>query len=148
MTFLARACTGAFVTVMALAASGCHTARPLPSLREPDGSRIITRDIIASARATNAWDLLRECGSGYRLVESARSGASIRTTRGQSSMSVRSADQPLVVLDGILLSDPLFLRQVPTRNIFSVRMRPGITASTMYGTNSGAGVIEIRTGTH
>ena len=127
--------------------AACHNGKPpLTPLHMNDGSRWITPDIIARASSTNAWDLLRECNTGYRLVETS-SGAAVRlaTRRGQSSFLLRDADVILVVLDGTRLTDARYLRDVPTSTVLSIQMLSGIDGTTLYGTNAGAGVILVTT---
>jgi hypothetical protein len=102
--------------------------------------------MIQQAHATNAWDLLVEMGTGYRIADTQLGGAkSIRNSRGKSSIVLREADIPLLVVDGVRMTDPLYLRDIPTSTLLSIRMLNGIDGATYYGTNAGAGVILVST---
>jgi hypothetical protein len=121
-----------------------HAARA--PLRQADGTRLITLDMIQQAHASNAWDLLVEMGTGYRIADTQLGDAkSIRNSRGKSSILLREADTPLLVLDGVRMTDPLYLRNIPTSTLLSIRMLNGIDGATYYGTNAGAGVIIVST---
>ena len=115
-------------------------------LRQGDGTRLITLDMIQQAHASNAWDLLVEMGTGYRIADTQLGGAkSIRNSRGKSSIVLHEADTPLLVVDGVRMTDPLYLRDIPTSTLLSIRMLNGIDGATYYGTNAGAGVILVST---
>jgi hypothetical protein len=43
------------------------------------------------------------------------------------------------------MTDPLYLRDIPTSTLLSIRMLNGIDGATYYGTNAGAGVILVST---
>ena len=127
--------------------AACHNGAPaLTPIHMNDGSRWITPDIIAHASSTNAWDLLRECNTGYRLVETSSGGAvKLATRRGRSSFLLQDADLILVVLDGTRLTDARYLRDIPTSTVLSIQMLNGIDGTTLFGTNAGAGVILVTT---
>lgn len=127
--------------------AACHRAGPaLQPLRMADGSRWITPDIIAHATSTNAWDLLRECGAGYHVDETA-DGRAVRlgTRRGRSSLLLREGDMLLLVVDGVRMSDARYLRELPTSIVLSIQLLNGIDGTTYYGLNAGAGVILVTT---
>ena len=132
--------------VAACSVSGACAGRARAPLRQPDGTRLITLDMIQQAHSSNAWDLLVEMGTAYRISNTQLGGAqSIRNSRGKSSILLREADTPLLVLDGVRMSDPLYLRNIPTSTLLSIRMLNGIDGATYYGTNAGAGVIIVST---
>ena len=144
--FPSRAVAALSLLAACVLAAACvgHAARP--SLRQADGTRLITLDMIQQAHATNAWDLLVEMGTGYRIADTQLGGAkSIRNSRGKSSIVLREADTPLLVVDGVRMTDPLYLRDIPTSTLLSIRMLNGIDGATYYGTNAGAGVILVST---
>ena len=131
-----------------VAAAACRTAGSvgMQPVRQPDGSRLIGYELIHRARATNAWDLLREVGTNLRFSETPLGQpAAVRTTRGKSSVYLRDADIPLLIVDGVRMFDPLYLREIPTSILVSIQLLSGIDGSTRYGLNSGAGVIIVTT---
>ena len=133
--------------LLSAAVSGCRTGgMGMQPVRQPDGSRLISTELILRARATNAWDLLREVGTNYRFSETPLGQpAALRTTRGKSSVYLREADIPLLIVDGVRMADPLYLREIPTTILSSIRLLSGIDGATRYGLNSGAGVIIVTT---
>ena len=135
-----------FVALLSLCAA-CHGGgTALRPLRMADGSRWITPDIIAHATSTNAWDLLRECGAGYHLDETA-DGRAVRlgSRRGRSSLLLKEGDMLLLVVDGVRMSDARYLREVPTSTVLSIQLLNGIDGTTYYGMNAGAGVVLVTT---
>ena len=130
--------------------SACHGANTsLQPRRMGDGSRWITPDIIARATSTNAWDLLRECGAGYNIDETA-DGRAVRmgTRRGRSSLFLKEGDMLLLVVDGVRMSDARYLRELPTSTVLSIQLLNGIDGTTYFGLNAGAGVILVTTKIH
>lgn len=141
-----RAVAALWVLAGLAVAGACAGRAARAPLRQPDGTRLITLDMIQQAHASNAWDLLVEMGTGYRIADTQLGGAkSIRNSRGKSSILLREADTPLLVLDGVRMTDPLYLRNIPTSTLLSIRMLNGIDGATYYGTNAGAGVIIVST---
>ena len=133
-------------TLVASAACHANGALSLQPVRQPDGSRLISYDQIHRARATNAWDLLREVGTNMRFSETPiGQPVALRTTRGRSSLVLREADVPLLVVDGVRMTDPFYLRDIPTNILASIRLLNGIDGATYYGLNAGAGVIIVTT---
>ena len=134
------------VAVVALCAA-CHRTGPaLQPLRMSDGSRWITPEIISHATSSNAWDLLRECGAGYHIDETA-DGRAVRlgSRRGRSSLLLKEGDMLLLVVDGIRMPDARYLRELPTSAVLSIQLLNGIDGTTYYGLNAGAGVILVTT---
>lgn len=143
---VSRAAVGLSIVAASVLVWGCVGRSARAPLRQPDGTRLITLDMIQQAHAANAWDLLTEMGAGYRLADTQLGGAkSIRSSRGKSSIYLREADIPLLVVDGVRMTDPLYLRDIPTTTLLSIRMLNGIDGATYYGTNAGAGVIVVST---
>lgn len=56
-----------------------------------------------------------------------------------------TATQPIVVLDGIRITDLSFLSTIPAQHIVRIRVVSGIDGTTFYGTNATQGVIFIDT---
>jgi hypothetical protein len=120
-----------------------------PSLRPPgDNAQIglISADEIARSASTNAWDLLRNRARQYEFSEDQYGRPrAVRTRRGRSTISVASADIPLIIIDGARLIDLGVLRDLSTESIQSVELLSGIGGTVSQGTNAGAGVIYIHT---
>jgi len=54
-------------------------------------------------------------------------------------------DAPLVVLDGVRLTDFRALDGIPAATILTISIYNGIEGTTFYGTNAVSGVIVIKT---
>jgi hypothetical protein len=107
---------------------------------------VITSEQIANSASTNAWDLLRNRARQYEFSEDQYGRPrAIRTRRGRSTISVASADVPLIIIDGARLTDLGALRDLSTQSIQSVELLSGIGGTVSQGTNAGAGVIYIHT---
>ena len=120
-----------------------------PSLRSPRDrvqNGVISSDDIARSSSTNAWDLLRDRARQYEFSEDQYGRPrAVRTRRGRSTISVASADVPLIIVDGARLTDLGYLRDLSTSSIQSVELLSGIGGTVSQGTNAGAGVIYIHT---
>jgi len=136
----------AFVSIVGFASlSGCAA----PNL-QPDtvGDRVdvISAEEIARSPSTNAWDLLRRRARQYDFSEDQYGRPrEIRTHRGRSTISIASADSPLILIDGARVLDVGFLRDLSTGAIQSVELLSGIRGTVSQGTNAVAGVIYIHT---
>jgi outer membrane cobalamin receptor len=129
-----------------LTGSACTLAHPARGTGaiQPEG-KLITEEQIERSGATNAWEVLKRMGAHLSLGENRR-GEPIRVSRrGQSSLYLD--DSPLVVLNGIVMSDFQSLQQVPAETISSIRILAGIVSTRYYGTGSGGGAILIQTKT-
>lgn len=118
---------------------------PAAAAASPSG-RVITPDAIARMNVVSAWDVVRR--SGFMVTASSdRSGraSGLRSRRGRSSLLISHSDTPLIVLDGVRTADFRVLESVPARTLLFVRYLTAIEATVVQGTNSGGGLIELRT---
>lgn len=126
------------------ATAGCGAARSQSDGEQrSQSSTLITTEQIAASGATTAWEALRRTVTNYTFRETG-SGAPLRIShRGRSSMNL--SDRPIVLLDGVQLSEIRVLQQIPASDLASIEVFSGISATTYYGTNANNGVISIRT---
>jgi len=128
------------------AAPACGAARPQTDgeqRTQSAGSTVITQQQIAASGATTAWEALRRTVTNYTFRETGN-GTPIRIDhRGRSSMNL--SDRPIVLLDGVQLTEIRVLEQIPATDLYSIEVFSGISATTYYGTNANNGVISIRT---
>lgn len=124
--------------------SGCASIRPLDATQATPSGRIITEEMIASYRVTNAWEVLRRTGL-YRMSRDAGTGrpAEIKSRRGRTSVVLYGSDIPRVIVDGARISDLRFLRDIPAASIAWIQLLNGMDGTVQEGTNSGGGVIVI-----
>ena len=128
-------------------ASACATNKPRYAENGSQyGDLVITADQIDAQHVPNAWELLRQLVPRYTYVED-RSGraVSIHGHRGRSSISVATAEAPLVIVDGARLVALDVLQQMPTDAIDRIELRGGSRGTSAEGTNASAGVIYIHT---
>ncbi|HJP86983.1 MAG TPA: Plug domain-containing protein [Gemmatimonadaceae bacterium] len=124
--------------------SACTSA--LRSPRDNAQAGVISSEEIARSASTNAWDLLRDRARQYEFSEDQYGRPrTVRTRRGRSTISVASADVPLIIVDGARITDLGVLRDLSTASIQSVELLSGIGGTVSQGTNAGAGVIYIHT---
>jgi hypothetical protein len=107
---------------------------------------VITAEEISRLGYSNAWQLLRKRARQYDFAEDQfGQPKEVRTRRGRSTISIASADTPLILIDGARVLDLGFLRDLSTGSIQSVELLGGIRGTVAQGTNAAAGVISIHT---
>lgn len=135
-----------FVAALTVA---CHARATGPRTARPAGEgRVITQEQIRQSGATTAWEALRRSGVmlSFRETQSGQP-AQMRSRRGSSSLVNRSADVPLLLVDGSRISDPRVLASIPASAIDRIQILDGMEATVYQGTGAGAGVIIIFTKT-
>jgi len=107
---------------------------------------VITREEIASAHAPSVWTYLRNNVRKYAFVEDRYGNAvTIRSRRGQSSLLLPAADEPVVIVDGARLIAFDVLQQMPTDAVETIELFGALQGTAIAGTNAGSGVIYIHT---
>lgn len=136
----------AFASVLGVISSfGCATPHRQPDVAGPSVD-VITAEEIARSPSTNAWDLLRRRARKYEFSEDQFGRPrEVRTRRGRSTISIASADTPIILIDGARIIDLAVLRDLRTDSIHSVELLSGIHGTVSQGTNAAAGVIYIHT---
>ena len=132
------------LTSVLLGAIACSHATAAHARSTPgEGGRVITAQQIERSGSRTAWDVLKHEALMLNLEED-RNGQPVRILwRGRSSIYLE--DSPVVVLDGIRVSDTKVLVQIPAGQIETIHIMTGIEGTTYYGTNAASGVIEIHT---
>ena len=135
--------TAIALVVAAGMAWACRTSGPVRDAL-PSGGQYIGAQQIAESNARSVWDALRLTVKGISFLESGRTSTPARIRRrGASSLTLR--DEPQIYIDQVRVSDFSVLRGMPATDVESIRVLSGIDATTYYGSNSGDGVILIRT---
>jgi len=127
----------AAVSVTACASRPYHRANTRP------GVQIITSEQIARSGASTAWDVLKREAPTLTLRDTRGGRPGSAGRRGRSSIVLQ--DAPLVVLDGVRLTDFRALDGIPAATILTISVYNGIEGTTYYGTNAVSGVIVIQT---
>jgi outer membrane cobalamin receptor len=111
----------------------------------PDGQDIITEQEIASSGGRTAWEVLRRAAPYLNMAERGNGSPAVMRRHGRSSILLN--DAPIVMVDGVRLSDFRNLDQIPASTIDHIVVMRGIDATTYYGTNAVGGVVLIVTKT-
>ena len=109
----------------------------------PEGNRIITESVIKRSGAKTAWDALQRTVPFFDFHENSRGDPSRIEHRGRSSIVLR--DQPMILVDGVELTDFKVLGGMPASDLLKIEVLSGVDATTRYGTNATKGVIRIWT---
>lgn len=134
----------AALSSVALLAGCAHAARQQATTPKPIGIYIDQEHIRRSGGAT-AWDVLKREAPVLTFQDN-RNGRPARFgRRGRASIVLE--DAPLVVLDGVRLSDFRVLADIPAETLLDIWVLNGIDGTTYYGTDAVAGVVVIRTKT-
>jgi len=126
----------------AVSATGC-ASRPYHRADTRPGVQIITSEQIARSGASTAWDVLKREAPTLTLRDTRGGRPASAGRRGRSSIVLQ--DAPLVVLDGVRLTDFRALDGIPAATILTISVYNGIEGTTYYGTNAVSGVIVIQT---
>lgn len=106
--------------------------------------RTITRAEIDRSGAHDAWEAIRRAGT-YLSLREGKSGGPVRATeRGRSSFLL--SDQLLVVVDGVMVLDVAYLKDIPAVTVYSITILSSAEGTSAYGTFGGNGVIIVITG--
>lgn len=105
--------------------------------------RVYTAEDIADTGASNAWDAVRLTVRSHYFRESKGEPARVLAKRGQGSMVVR--EDPVIVVNKVIINDVTYLRHIPANQINSIRVLSQKDAATYYGMNSLGGAIILET---
>jgi outer membrane cobalamin receptor len=117
-----------------------------PSLT-PDGDRVITAEQIAAMQVSTAWDVIERSGAVDMSEAVDGRSAEIHSRLGTNSITLISADEPMLIVDGIRFTDPRVLHSISALSIERLRIMGAIQGTIKEGTNATGGVIEITTKT-
>lgn len=109
----------------------------------PVGPLVITSEQISRSGANSAWDVLKRNAPMLVLRDDRNGRPSRMERRGRSSILLD--DPPVVVVDGVRLTDFRDLDRIPAHTIVSILVYTGIDGTTYYGTNAVSGVVVIET---
>lgn len=134
---------GTWLAVTAALALGCaHAARHEHAATKPAGLYIDEERIQRSGGAT-AWDVLKREAPLLTYREN-RYGQPARFER-RGRASILLDNPPMVILDGVRMSDFKVLADLPATTLLDIWVLTGIEGTTYYGTDAVSGVIVVRT---
>lgn len=123
--------------------SGCaHGVRHQHMATKPIGIFITEEEIQRSGAAT-AWDVLKREASVMTFGHNRHGQPARFGRRGQASIVLD--DSPLVIIDGVRMSDFRILADLPATTLRDIWVLNGIDGTTYYGTDAVAGVVLVRT---
>lgn len=127
----------------ALLWSGCaHGVRHQHVATKPIGIFITEEEIQRSGAAT-AWDVLKREASVMTFGHNRHGQPARFGRRGRASIMLE--DSPLVIIDGVRMSDFRVLADLPAATLRDIWVLNGIDGTTYYGTDAVAGVVLVRT---
>ena len=93
----------------------------------------ITADEIAASTAQNAYELINKMRPQYLK------------SRGKTTVLLDTPDRASVFMDGVLFGTPDALTTIAASQIREIRFYPATDAGIKFGSQYGAGVIDIKT---
>jgi hypothetical protein len=129
----------------AIALGGCHRpAGAAASVSPASGAgTLITEEQIARMSVRTAWDVVRLRAPRFASGVDA-SGRPTRV-RIQEQRSINADETPLLVVDGVSMSDIDYLQQIPASDLHSIRILNAEAAEPIYGLRAGGGAIVVET---
>jgi hypothetical protein len=123
---------------------GCgQAAKNTDSKLNPPGTFLITAEQIEKSGARTAWQALKQNAPMFQTAEDRNGRPAKLGRRGRTSFLLD--DAPTVMLDGVRIPDFRTLDDIDAQSILTIYIYDGIEGTTYYGTNSGSGVIVIKT---
>jgi outer membrane cobalamin receptor len=123
---------------------GCGPAvKSADTLSTPPGTFLITAEQIRRTGARTAWQVLKQSAPMLQASEDRNGRPAKLGRRGRASFVLDEA--PTILLDGVRIPDFRALDDIDAPSISTIYIYDGIEGTTYYGTNSGSGVILIKT---
>jgi len=134
----------ALTASLVVAVLGCGPATQRATHSDlPPGTFTITAEQIEKSGARTAWQVLKQRAPMLQTGEDRNGRPSKIGRRGRASFLLDEA--PMVLVDGVRLPDFRSLDDIDAQSILTIYIYDGIEGTTYYGTNSGSGVILIKT---
>jgi outer membrane receptor protein involved in Fe transport len=135
----------AFALLGAVATSSC---RPVPRAAgsaplAAGRSIVITESEIAQLSVHTAWDVVRL--RAPRLTYGQDSAGRPTRVTIQPRRSVNADETPLLVVDGMRLSDLGYLSAIPASDVRAIRILDSEAAEPLYGLSAAGGAIVVET---
>jgi len=134
----------ALPAALVVALVGCGPAvKHDVTARQPSGTFLITAEQIEKTGARTAWQVLKQSAPMLQTSDDRNGRPAQLGRRGRTSFLLD--DAPTILLDGVRIPDFRALDDIDAQSIFTIYIYDGIEGTTYYGTNSGSGVIVIKT---
>ena len=122
-----------FYLVALTAAIACASAGNSTGGSAGHDYNVITADEVAGSTAQNAYEMINKMRPQYLK------------TRGRTTVLLDTPDRASVFMDGVLFGTPDALKTIATSQIREVRFYAATDAGIKFGSQYGAGVIDIKT---
>ena len=134
-----------FAALAAIAIGGCQPPpRPAGSVPPTAGREtLITEADIARMSVSTAWDAVRI--RAPRLTFALDPAGRPTGVRIQEQRSSVADETPLLVVDGVRMSDIQYLNQMPASDIRAIHILDAEAAEPLYGLSAAGGAIVVET---
>ena len=129
----------------AIAIGACHLQPRAATSVAPMAGRetLITEDDIARMSVHTAWDAVRLRAPRFTFGLDP-TGRPTRV-RIQAQQSVVADETPLLVVDGVKVSDIQYLSQIPASDVLAIHILDAEAAEPLYGLSAAGGAIVVET---
>lgn len=129
----------------AVAIGGCQPPPRAAGSVAPTAGRetLITEDEIARMSVRTAWDAVRL--RAPRLTFGLDATGRPTRVRIQEQRSVNADETPLLVVDGMQVSDIEYLNQIPASEVHAIHILTAEAAEPLYGLRAAGGAIVVET---
>lgn len=121
---------------------GCSLNRSGTGAGVEQEGQLITAEQIRASGASTGWDVLRRFDEHLSISDHARGPVRV-TRRGRESIYI--PESPMLLVDGVRVSNFRVLTQLPARDIASMRILTGAEGATRHGIHAASGVIIVQT---
>ena len=90
-----------------------------------------------------AWDAVRQLAPRFTFGPDAEGRPA--GVRIQERRSINADETPLLVVDGVQMSDIDYLRQIPASDVHAIRILNAEAAEPLYGLRAAGGAIVVET---
>lgn len=136
-TLCAALCLAALLSVPA-----CSVNNAGPGETDDEGGQLITRETIRQSGLSTGWEVLRRYADYLSIGEHERGPVRV-TRRGRESLYL--TESPLLIVDGVKVSNFRVLTTLPARDIESMRILSASEGTLAHGMHAASGVIIVRT---
>lgn len=135
----------ALAALAVLALSGCHLPPQGAASTSPSavGGTVITEEEIVRMSVRTAWDAVRL--RAPRLSAGQDQGGQPTRVRIQEPRSVNADETPLLVVDGVQMTDLSYLMEISASQVHLIRILRAESAEPLYGLRAAGGAIVVET---
>lgn len=123
-------------------APACSVNNAGPGEADDEGGQLITRETISQSGLSTGWEVLRRYAEYLSIGEHERGPVRV-TRRGRESLYL--AESPLLIVDGVKVSNFRVLTTLPARDIESMRILSASEGTLAHGMHAASGVIIVQT---